>query len=295
MSDHLVPTDIGIAARLLVPSVDLRRSTRLDKGNLARAAKLEPVANCVLAALPRKVYQHLLAGLAPVTLDFGDVLYEPGDSIRDVYFPNNCVVSLLTLVEGRLALEVGLVGREGMIGMPLALGIDVSPVRALVQGAGTAMRMNAARFRKELRNSLPLQNELYRYTNTLMAQITQTAACNRFHRVEARLARWLLMTRDRAQSSHIHLTQEFLSHMLGVRRVGVTEAASALQRLKLIEYSRGNIRILDHRGLEAACCSCYEIVRDMRDGAPREQPWNRDGSAYRIRSPGRGAEQARAA
>ncbi|TMI42777.1 MAG: Crp/Fnr family transcriptional regulator, partial [Betaproteobacteria bacterium] len=138
------------------------------------------------------------------------------------------LVSLLTLVEGRLALEVGLVGREGMVGVALALGIGVSPVRALVQGSGTALRMNAARFRKELQRSAPLQRELYRYTHSLMAQITQTAACNRFHRVPARLARWLLMTRDRVRSGQFYLTHEFLAHMLGVRRVGVTEAASAL-------------------------------------------------------------------
>ena len=238
------------------------------------AKKPEALANSLLAALPRKLYQRLLPGLTPVTLEFGAVLYEPGDTIRDVYFPGHCVVSLLTLVKGRLALEVGLVGREGMVGVPVALGIDVSPVRALVQGAGSALSMNAARFRRELRGSEPLQRVLYRYTNSLMAQITQTAACNRFHMVTARLARWLLMTRDRVQSANIHLTHEFLSHMLGVRRVGVTEAASVLQRKKLIEYSRGHIRVLDHRGLEAASCPCYELVRDMNDGAARLQAWN---------------------
>ena len=227
------------------------------------------IPNSLLAALPRKSYLRLLPGLVPVELVFGDVLYEAGQPIREVYFPSQSLVSLLTVVEGHLALEVGLVGREGMVGFPLALGVDVSPVRALVQGAGAALRMNAARFRKELGNSLPLQRELYRYVHAMMAQISQTAACNRFHVVEARLARWLLMTRDRVGSGEFRMTQEFLSNMLGVRRVGVTEAASALQRRKLIEYSRGNIRILDDRGLEEACCSCYEMVRDMHDGAPR--------------------------
>jgi CRP-like cAMP-binding protein len=223
------------------------------------------ILNSLLAALPRKSYLRLLPGLAPVELVFGEVLYEPGEPIRDVYFPSRSLVSLLTLVEGHLALEVGMVGREGMVGIPLTLGADVSPVRALVQGAGPAMKMSATRFRSELRSSPPLQRELNRYVHAMMAQISQTAGCNRFHVVEARLARWLLMTRDRVRSGQFRMTHEFLSHMLGVRRVGVTEAASALQRQKLIEYRRGNIRILDDRGLEAACCSCYQVVKDMHD------------------------------
>src|SRR5438094_8250789 len=221
-----------------------------------RSAKPQPAANSVLAALPPRTYRALLSGLEPVTLAFGDVLYEPGQPIRDVYFPTQSLVSLLTLVEGHLALEVGLVGREGMVGIPLALGVEVSPVRALVQGAGPALKMNAARFRTELRRSPPLQRELDCYIHALMAQISQTAACNRFHVVEARLARWLLMTRDRVRSAEFRMTHEFLSHMLGVRRVGVTEAASSLQRQKLIAYTRGSIQILDTRGLEAASCSC---------------------------------------
>jgi hypothetical protein len=139
-----------------------------------------------------------------------------------------------------------------MVGISLALGIDVSSVRALVQGTGTAMRMSAARFRKEFRKGLPLQGELYRYAHAKLVQARQTAACNRFHVVEARLARWLLMTRDRARSDQFLLTQAFLADMLGVRRVGVTQAAGTLQQRKLISYSRGKIRILDRHGLEAA-------------------------------------------
>jgi CRP-like cAMP-binding protein len=219
------------------------------------------IANSLLAALPRKDYQRLLPSLVPVDLAFGKVLYEPGKPIRDVYFPGQSLVSLLTVVEGHLALEVGLVGRDGMVGIPLALGIDASPVRALVQGGGPALRMNAARFRRELRRSPPLQRALNRYVYTLMAQISQTAGCNRFHVVQARLARWLLMTRDRVRSAEFRMTHQFLSHMLGVRRVGVTEAAGALQRRKLIEYSRGQIRILDHRGLQDAACACYEGLK----------------------------------
>jgi CRP-like cAMP-binding protein len=174
-----------------------------------------------------------------------------------------------------MALEVGMVGREGMVGIPLALGTDVSPVRALVQGAGTAMRMKSARFSKEIRKSPQLQHEVYCYANALMAQVSQTAACNRFHVVVARLARWLLMTRDRMRSKEFRLTQEFLSHMLGVRRVGVTKAASALQDRKLIHYSRGKIRILDDKGLEAAACECYALVNAKCNGAstPAGRAW----------------------
>ena len=223
----------------------------------------------MLAALPHRQYRRLLAGLESVALTFGKVLYEPGERIQHVYFPNHSLVSLLTVVEGHLALEVGMVGREGMVGVPLSLGTDVSPVRALVQGAGVAMRMKSARFSEEIRKSPQLQQEVNRYTRALMAQITQTAACNRFHVVGARLARWLLMTRDRVLLDEFRLTQEFLGHMLGVRRAGVTLAARALQKRKLIGYSRGKIRILDRRGLEGAACSCYELVKDMNGGGQR--------------------------
>lgn len=240
-------------------------SNRAREGRVARRGSIE---NSLLAALPRKAYQRLLARLDPVTLTFGEVLYEPGETISHVYFPGSSLVSLLTLVDGHLALEVGLLGRDGMVGIPLVLGHDESSVRALVQGTGTAMRMASSHFREEFRRSLPLQEELYRYTHALMAQISQTAACNRFHVVENRLARWLLMTHDRVKSDQFHMTHEFLGHMLGVRRVGVTRAAQALQKRRLISYSRGDITVLDRGGLEAAACRCYAVVSDMHDGAP---------------------------
>jgi CRP-like cAMP-binding protein len=220
-------------------------------------AKRKSMSNSVLAALPVRTYEALRTGLKPVKLNFGDILYEPGQQIANVYFLNDSLVSLLTLVDDRLALEVGMVGREGMLGMPLTLGGTVSPVRALVQGSGTALRMNAARFRREFKRSPPLRRALHHYLSALMAQISQTAACNRFHVVAARLARWLLMTSDRMRSAEFRLTHEFLAHMLGVRRVGVTVAASALQQRKLISYRRGSIKILDRPGLEAAACACY--------------------------------------
>jgi CRP-like cAMP-binding protein len=229
-----------------------------------RVAQSAPIANALLAVLPRADYQRLLVNLEPVTLSFGEVLSEPGDSITHVYFPNNSLVSLLTVVDHHLALEVGMVGYEGMVGIGFALGVNVTAVRAMAQGAGTAMRMKVAPFRKALRQSPSLQREILLYAHALMAQIAQTAACNRFHFVEARLARWLLMTRDRVESDQFLLTHEFLGHMLGVRRVGVTKAAHALKQRKLIDYSRGSIAIIDGGGLEAASCSCYRRVQDRQ-------------------------------
>jgi len=253
----------------LVPPVG-HPATRSNRDSAGQAARPASIENSLLAAIPRKEYRRLLAGLEPVMLTFGEILYEPGDTIRHVYFPNKSVVSLLTLADGHLALEVGLIGRDGMVGIPLVLGHTVSSVRALVQGTGMAMRMAATQFQKEFRLSAPLQRELYRYIHTLMSQISQTAACNRFHVVEMRLARWLLMTHDRVKSDHFRMTHEFLAHMLGVRRVGVTKAAHALQKQKLISYSRGDITILDRDGLVAAACECYEVVKDMHDGAQTE-------------------------
>jgi len=219
------------------------------------------IQNELLAAMPRKAYDALLPALAPVELAFGEVLYAPGAAITHVYFPCESMVSLLLPVEQHMDIEVGMVGREGMVGASVGLGIAHSPLKALVQGAGSALRLSAPRLRRELAHEPALRRALNRYIHSLMEQITQTAACNRSHVVEARLARWLLMTRDRMHSSSFRMTHEFLSTMLGVRRVGVTQAASSLQRQKLIHYRRGNIRILDQPGLEAACCGCYGPIK----------------------------------
>jgi CRP-like cAMP-binding protein len=223
--------------------------------------------NQVLAHIPPRAYRRLQAQLEPVTLSFGQVLYEPGETIRHVYFPIDCLISLLTAVDKRRSLEVGMVGNEGMAGMPFILGVGMSGVRALVQGQGAALRMASGPFRIEFDRNRPLQQALFRYTHALMAQISQTAACNRFHDTEARLARWLLMTRDRVGSDEFPLTHEFLAHMLGLRRVGVTEAASALKARNLIGYHRGMIDIRNTKGLEASACPCYEIVNAVYERA----------------------------
>jgi CRP-like cAMP-binding protein len=227
------------------------------------------IRNLVLASLPRQAAAELLSRMAPVELVFGEVLHEPGQPIRNVYFPLEGMVSLLTVAGARLALEVAMVGREGMVGVALALGVPCSPMRAQVHGGGSALKMSSARFEAALAHSPALRQALLAYANALMGQLARTAACNRFHLVEARLARWLLMTRDRAGSDSFAMTQEFLSGMLGVRRVGVSAAASTFRRRKLIDYSRGRIRILDHAGLEAACCSCY---RDEPASLPAWRP-----------------------
>ena len=223
------------------------------------------MANRVLASIPARDYKRLHAQLEPVELKFGEVLFEPGKAIKHVYFPVDCLVSLLTAVDKRRTLEVGMVGNEGMAGMPFILGMGVSGVRAIVQGGGTALRMASAPFRIEFDRNRPLQDALYRYTYALMAQISQTAACNRFHEAEPRLSRWLLMTRDRVGADAFPLTHEFLAHMLGLRREGVSEAASALKRRNLIGYTRGKIQILDVKGLKKSACSCYQTVKTVFD------------------------------
>ena len=225
------------------------------------------VSNRVLASIPSREYKRLHEQLELVTLKFGQVLYEPGKEIRYVYFPIDCLISLLTAVDRRRTLEVGMVGSEGMAGMPFILGMGVSGVRAIVQGGGDALRMAAAPFRIEFDRNRPLQEALFRYTYALMAQVSQTAACNRFHGAEQRLSRWLLMTRDRVGADEFLLTHEFLAHMLGLRRVGITEAASSLKRRKVINYARGKIQILDVKGLKASSCSCYQIVKKVFDRA----------------------------
>lgn len=221
-----------------------------------------PTGNRLLEALPGSDLRRMLAACETLELSFADVLYTPNERLDHVYFPIGSFISLIMPIDRSASLEVGLVGSEGMFGISLALGVDESALRAVVQGPGPALRMSAALFRRELGRSGALQREIDRYVVVRLTQLAQTAACTRFHVVEARLARWLLMTQDRARANTFHITQEFLAFMLGVRRVGVTKAASALQKRSLIHYSRGSITVLDRRGLKAASCGCYKADRE---------------------------------
>lgn len=243
--------------------------------NLSRGASYKEavphalLGNRLLASLPANDLDHLLRLAELVSVALGDVLCEQGHTIRHVYFPVDSLVSLLAVAEGRMTLEVAAVGREGMVGAAVVVGHQRAQIRAVVQCAGTAHRISSGVFYAACAQSESLQRLLYGYTTTLLAQAVQIAVCSRFHVLEARLARSLLITRDRLQSKKFHMTHEFLAHTLGVRRVGVTKAASALQHQKLIIYSRGNIEILDVARLQSVACDCYALVKDST-GSP---PW----------------------
>lgn len=219
--------------------------------------------NHLLAALPARNRRSFLARCDRVRFGVAEELYNPGDRLRYAYFPLDSFVALVTTLPDGERLEVGVVGNEGMLGASLALGVNVASQFAIVQGAGTSLRIGAAALVRLYKQDAALRKELNLYVHVLMSQLAQTAACTHYHVVEARLARWLLMTRDRAHSDRLHLTHRFLAYLLGVRRVGITQAAHSLHELGLIEYSRGEIAILDAVGLEKAACRCYRQAKNM--------------------------------
>jgi len=232
---------------------------------MSTADTIRPHTNRILSALPADEYERISPRLKNVALPLGEVLYRPDEPIPYVYFPLSGTISITAVMRDGSEVEVGMVGREGMLGLPLVLGTDTAPLKALVQVPDGALRLRADIFGQELERGGGLRRLLLRYAQAFFVQTAVTAACNRLHPLDGRLAKWLLTTRDRAQSEVLPLTQEFLSIMLGVRRAGVSEACGALEGAGVIEHSRGRIRITDSRGLEAASCECYGVVRREYD------------------------------
>jgi CRP-like cAMP-binding protein len=224
-----------------------------------------PNGNRLLGALPAAEFRRLQPQLKEVRLTFGEMVYEPGETIRYVYFPSNSIVSLLSATEGHAMLEVGMIGNEGMTGVSVFMGVNQSRPRALVQGAGTALRMESAALRRESVRLEYFHHLLLRYVHSLMTQMSLGLACNRFHKLEDRLARWLLMTQDRIGSDEFRVTQEFMSNMLAVRRERVNKVAGNLQKRDLISYSRGQVKILNRLGLERGACNCYGAMKEESD------------------------------
>ena len=224
-----------------------------------------PLQNQLLAALPNDVYESLLPHLKPVSLSLGEVIYESGEQMKQVFFPTTSIVSLLYLMNNGATAEIGVVGFEGMLGVAIFLGGDTTPNRAVVQSAGNAYKMNVKALRDKFEVGGSLQLLLLRYTQALITQISQTAVCNRLHSVEQQLCRWLLLSHDRLRTDKLVMTQDLISNMLGVRREGVTMAARQLKDRGLISYVRGTITVRNRQGLEGAVCECYQVVKTEYD------------------------------
>jgi CRP-like cAMP-binding protein len=224
-----------------------------------------PLENHLLDALPTDVYERMLVNLEPVEMPLGMVLHESGELMRNVYFPIDCIVSLLYVMENGSPAEIAVIGNEGIVGLALFMGGETTPNRAVVQSAGRAYRLSSASVKKEFALNGPLLRLLLRYTQALITQMSQTAVCNRHHSLDQQLCRWLLLSIDRLDSDNLIMTQELIANMLGVRREGVTVAAGDLQDAGLISYHRGHITVLDRQGLENRVCECYQVVKDEFD------------------------------
>ncbi|MDO9205464.1 Crp/Fnr family transcriptional regulator [Methylotenera sp.] len=225
----------------------------------------DPHQNHLLDALLDIDFERLNPNLELVELPLGKVLYEPGEKLKYVYFPTTCIVSLLYVMENGASAEIAVVGNEGILGISIFMGGDSTPSRAVVQSVGHGYRIKAQILKNEFNQTGPLQRLLLRYTQALITQMAQTAVCNRHHTVEQQLCRWLLLSIDRLSSNELHMTQELIANMLGVRREGVTEAAGKLQRAGLIDYTRGRITVIDRPGLENKVCECYQVVKTEFD------------------------------
>jgi CRP-like cAMP-binding protein len=220
-----------------------------------------PTQNSLLAALSAPEQERLFPQLELVPMPLGKVLYESGNRLGHVYFPTDCIVSLLYVMENGASAEIAVVGNEGLVGVALFMGGETTPSRAVVQSAGFAYRLPGARIKQEFNRGGAMQELMLRYTQALLTQMAQTAVCNRHHSVDQQLCRWLLLSLDRLSSNELTMTQELIANMLGVRREGVTEAAGKLQDAGLIRYRRGRITVLDRPGVEARACECYQVVK----------------------------------
>jgi CRP-like cAMP-binding protein len=224
-----------------------------------------PEQNHLLAALPLEAQERILPHLELAEMPLGKVLYESGESSRYVYFPTNSIVSLLYVMENGASAEISVVGNEGIVGIAVFMGGESTTSRAIIQSSGHAYRLSGQRLKDEFNRHGDLQVLMLRYTQALITQMAQTAVCNRHHSIDQQLCRWLLLSLDRLRSSELTMTQELIANMLGVRREGVTDAAGKLQRLGVIEYHRGRIKVLDRKKLEALCCECYAVVKQETD------------------------------
>jgi CRP-like cAMP-binding protein len=239
----------------------------LSAGGVPMAAPVgpSPHQNHLLDALPAGDFERFASHLELIPMKLGDVLYEPGDQLRYVYFPTTCIVSLLYVMEDGASAEIAVVGNEGILGISLFMGGNTTPSRAIVQSEGHAYRLKADSLKNEFARYGPTMHLLLRYTQALITQMAQTAVCNRHHSIDQQLCRWLLLSLDRLASNELRMTQELIANMLGVRREGVTEAAGKLQSAGLIHYGRGTITVLDRPGLEARSCECYQVVKTESD------------------------------
>jgi len=224
----------------------------------------DPKENRLLAALPDSDWQRWRPQLEPVALPLGQVLYESGDTLSHVYFPTTAIVSLLYVMENGASAEIAVVGNDGLVGVSLFMGGESTPSRAVVQSAGHGFRLGSGAIKGEIKSG-PVLNLLLRYTQALITQMSQTAACNRLHTLDQQLCRWLMLSLDRLRGSELVMTQELIANMLGVRRQGVTEAALKLQKAGLIRYARGRISVLDRKALESRTCECYAVVKREYD------------------------------